>query len=70
MMSDDVTGRKLPFQKSEKALAKELLRVQDGVSICRATNALEYAIQLLKTTQIVNSESPLLLIDTLIEKDS
>jgi hypothetical protein len=65
---DDVTGRtgKRQFQKSEAELAKELLKVLDGVSIRHATNALEHAIQLLGTTQIVNSESPLLLIEALL----
>ena len=65
----DVTGRieRRQFQKSEAELAKELLRVLDGVSIRCATNALEHAIQLLSTTQVVNSESPLLLIGELVE---
>jgi hypothetical protein len=60
---------KLPFQKSEKDLAKELLRVLDGVSIRCATNALDHAIQLLSTTQVVDSESSLLLIDGLLEQN-
>jgi hypothetical protein len=68
---NDVTGRqKLPFEKNEETLAKELLKVLDGVSIRRATNALEYAIQLLATTQVVNSESPLLQISGLIRPPS
>jgi hypothetical protein len=68
MMPDDVTGRqKLPFEKDEKTLAEELLKVLDGVSIRCATNALDHAIQLLSTTQVVNSKSPLLQISELQE---
>jgi hypothetical protein len=66
----DVTGRpKLAFEKTERELAKGLLRVLDGVSISRARNALEHAIQLLTTSQIVNSDSPLLLIDALVSEE-
>jgi hypothetical protein len=59
-------SEKHQFQKPEAVLAKELLKVLDGVSISHGRNALEHAIQLLMTSQVVNSDSPLLLINELI----
>jgi hypothetical protein len=48
-------------QKTEVELAIELIQVLDGVSIDLATNALNHAILLLSSTQIVSAKSPLLL---------
>jgi hypothetical protein len=45
--------------KTEGELACELIRVLDGCSIQLARNALEHAVTLLSTTQIVRADSPL-----------
>jgi len=47
--------------KSEIQLACELVKVLDGVPIDLATNALNHAIILLSSTQVVSAKSPLLI---------
>jgi hypothetical protein len=46
--------------KTERELAIELVKVCDGVPINKAQNALEHAISLLLSTQIVSANSLLL----------
>jgi hypothetical protein len=51
----------MKVDKSEIQLACELVKVLDGVPINLATNALNHAIILLSSTQVVSAKSPLLL---------
>lgn len=46
--------------KTEEQLAHELVKHLDGVPIYVAKNALEHAVLLLSSTQIVSAKSPLL----------
>jgi hypothetical protein len=47
-------------RRSEVEIACELLKLLDGLTIEKATNALGRAQSLLLTTQIVSSKSPIL----------